>query len=110
MRVHLIKDSTILEYASTHATSMLPFLRWLSGIKGADWNIPADIKKSFNSADLLGKGSNRVIFDIGGNNYRIICRYHFGEREVHLFVCWIGTHRAYDELCKKNEQYTIREF
>jgi mRNA interferase HigB len=51
-----------------------------------------------------------VVFDIGGNNYRMICKYVFGEREIHLFVCWIGTHADYDALCKKNEQYTISKF
>lgn len=76
-------------------------------IKTADWEKPEDIKMTFNSADPLGKGSHRVIFDIAGNNYRMICKYAFGEHEVHLFVCWIGTHAEYTKLCGKNEQYTI---
>jgi mRNA interferase HigB len=34
----------------------------------ADWNEPGDISETFRSADLLGNGSNRVVFDIAGNN------------------------------------------
>ncbi|WP_424964445.1 type II toxin-antitoxin system HigB family toxin [Ekhidna sp.] len=41
---------------------------WLEVLRHADWNEPGDIKKTFAKADLLGGGSNRVVFDIGGNN------------------------------------------
>lgn len=56
---------------------------------------------------MLGNGTSRVVFDIGGNHYRLIASYAFGERQVHLFVCWIGTHAEYTKLCAKNQQYTI---
>ncbi len=65
---------------------------------------------TFRKTDILGNGSNRVVFDVGGNKYRMICKYFFGEKQVHLFVCWIGTHKDYDELCDFNEQYTISNY
>lgn len=74
---------------------------WLWVIKRVDWNSPEDILSTFNSADLLGNGTNRVVFNIGGNNYRMICHYVFGEKQAHLFVCWIGTHAEYDKLCRE---------
>ena len=110
MKVHLIKKQTIEEYVAANARSRSSFNTWLSLVKYADWNQPADIKKTFGSSDLLGNSSNRVIFDIGGNNYRMICKYAFGENQVHLFVCWIGTHAEYDELCNRNLQYTVNTY
>lgn len=107
MKVHLIKEKTIRNYVLGNAGSKIPFQEWLTRLKKADWNKPADIKKSFPAADLLGKSSLRVIFDIGGNNYRMICKYAFGETNIRLYVCWIGTHGEYDELCNKKEQYTV---
>jgi mRNA interferase HigB len=107
MKVHLIKKQTIEEYSENNSRSRLPFADWLEKLKYADWKMPSDIRKTYNSADLLGKASNRAVFNIGGNNYRMICKYAFGERQVHLFVCWIGTHREYDEVCNGNEQFTI---
>lgn len=92
-----------------HAGSKVSFGIWLEILKGADWYKPGDIKRTFGSADLLGEGCERVVFNIGGNNYRIICKYLFGSKMVHLFVCWIGTHAAYDKLCERNEQYTVIE-
>jgi mRNA interferase HigB len=107
MRVHLIKKQTIEEYVSNHARSRSSFALWLTALKNADWHEPSDITKTFGAADLLGNGTNRVVFDIGGNNYRMICKYAFGDKTVHLFICWIGTHAEYDKLCGKNEQYMV---
>ena len=110
MKVHLIKEKTIRNYITEHAGSKVSFEEWLSKIKLADWNLPGYIKNSFPTADLLGSGSFRVVFDIAGNRFRMICKYGFGDNEVHLFVCWIGTHAEYDKLCKEEKQYTINVY
>ena len=110
MRVRLIKKQTIEDYFADNTQSKSPFDNWLTAIKYADWNSPGDIQLTFGSADLLGKSSNRVVFNIGGNNYRMICKYHFGEKYVHLFICWIGSHRKYDSLCDNNKQYTVNDY
>jgi mRNA interferase HigB len=107
MRVHLIKRQTIEDYVGGQARSKPSFANWLTALNNADWNKPEDIRQTFGSADLLGGGSHRVVFDIGGNNYRLIGKYNFGKKQVHLFVCWIGTHAEYDHLCNRNEQYTV---
>ena len=99
MRVHLIKRQTIEQFVVIHARSGTPLRDWLGKIRYADWESPTDIKDTFNSADLIGNGSNRVVFNVGGNNYRLICKYAFGATQIHLFVCWIGTHAEYDKLC-----------
>ena len=106
MKVHLIRKESIEEYTGHNAQSRTSFSEWLTKTKNADWNKVTDIQDTFPSADILGNGSNRVVFNIGGNNYRMICKYAFGERQVHLFVCWIGTHAQYDKLCDKGEQYS----
>ena len=107
MRVHLIKEKTIRKYIQQHAGSKASFEEWISKIKMADWDLPGDIKKTFPSSDLLGSGSVRVIFDIAGNRFRMVCQYGFGEKEIHLFICWIGTHAEYDKICKAEKQYSI---
>jgi mRNA interferase HigB len=65
MKVHLIKKGTIEDYVDLHVQSRSPFGDWLTKIDFADWKIPGDIKRTFASADLLGFGSNRVVFDLG---------------------------------------------
>lgn len=107
MKVHLVKKQTIEEYAQDNARSRVSFRLWLLTLTGADWNSPEDILKTFGATDLLGSGCDRAVFDIGGNNYRMICHYAFGEKQAHLFICWIGTHAEYTKLCKEKKQYTI---
>lgn len=106
MKVHLIKRDTVEEFARQNAQSRTALEEWLTKVKNAVWEKPADIQNTFRSADLLGRGSSRVVFDIAGNHYRMICKYAFGDKQAHLFVCWMGTHAAYDKLCNDNEQYT----
>ena len=110
MKVHLIKQQTIEDYAHRNARSRPSFEIWISVLKYTNWNEPDDICKTFSSADLLGNGTNRIVFNIGGNNYRLICKYVFGKNQVHLFVCWIGTHAEYSALCKQNKQYDINRY
>lgn len=87
--------------------SKVSFAEWITKLKLADWQEPGDIKNTFPAADLLGRGTARVVFDIAGNRYRLIGKYAFGETQVHVFVCWIGTHAAYDTLCKEEKQYSV---
>lgn len=107
MKVRLIKRKSIEDFALQNARSRSSFRIWLTLLKQADWNEPGDIADTYGSADLLGNGSNRVVFDIAGNNYRMICKYHFGITRLHLYIKWIGTHAEYTDLCDNNEQYTV---
>ena len=72
-----------------------------------DWNEPNNIISTFNSADILGKGSDRIIFNIGGNNCKLVCKYHFENMKVHLFVKWIGTHAEYTKLCNEGNPFDV---
>jgi mRNA interferase HigB len=63
-------------------------------VKAARWaNSPA-VEQMFGSADILRNG--RVVFDIGGNKYRLVAwvNYQYGV----VYVRFIGTHREYDKI------------
>ena len=106
----MLKKKTIENYSQSNAGSKASLILWLKKLRQADWNGPNDILETYPSADLLGKGSNRVIFDVSGNHYRMVCKYWFAGTFVHLYIKWIGTHAEYDELCRKNRQYTIEDY
>jgi mRNA interferase HigB len=110
MKVHLIRKETIEVYTLQNARSRLSFEDWIEKLKSADWEKPADMRQTFRTADLLGRSSSRVVFDIAGNSYRMIGKYAFGDRQVHLFICWIGTHAEYNGLCAANGQYTVNNY
>lgn len=110
MKVHLIRKETLKAFTKHNAQSRTSFEEWYTKLKYADWEVPADMQATFPSTDLLGKGSHRAVFDIGGNKYRMIGKYAFGDRQVHLFICWIGTHTEYSKLCNSGEQYKVNDY
>lgn len=100
MRVRLQLKLTVEKFADNHSNGKRHFYKWLASIENADWEEPKDMLETY-SGNLLGNGSNRIIFDIGGNGsnaYRIICEYMFGRKLVRLYVNWIGTHEEYNSL------------
>jgi len=58
------------------------------------WKTMADVRQDFPSADFVG--GDRLVFNIGGNKYRLVCLVHFGRPT--LFVLWVGTHAEYDRI------------
>ncbi len=71
-----------------------PLKSWLQEARIAKWSRWEDIKARYRSADWVG--NNRVVFDIGGNKYRLIVRVNFASQTI--FVVFIGTHEAYDRI------------
>ncbi len=110
MKVHVIKLKTIQDYTDDHKHSFVHFGVWVRMISHADWEKPQDMVSTFGSADILGNKSERVVFNIGGNKFRMICSYYFGQRNVHLYINWIGTHAEYDKICSENLQYKIDNY
>jgi mRNA interferase HigB len=110
MKINVVTKHTLDIYAVQNSQSRGPLNIWLEGLKNANWKTPGDIISTFNSSDLLGRGSKRVVFNIGGNKYRLICKYHFGNTRVNLYVMWIGTHSEYTNLCKLDKQYLISDY
>lgn len=67
---------------------------WVDEVKQASWSQPADIKEKFRSASILK--NRRVVFNIKGNDYRLIVSvaYRFGA----VYIKFIGTHTQYDAI------------
>ena len=104
MKAHLIREESIWEFVSNNAISKGPFDKFLVKLEITDWNIPADIKSTFSYSDIICEGE-RVVFNIGGNDFRMICGLKFRTNVVILYIKFIGTHAEYTKLCKakKNE-------
>jgi mRNA interferase HigB len=71
-----------------------PILAWYRHAAKADWASPADVKADFGTASILK--NHRVVFNLGGNKYRLIVRINYPYRVV--YVRFIGTHAQYDDI------------
>lgn len=67
---------------------------WYAETKKARWKGPHEVKAQYKNASIVGK--DRVVFNIGGNKYRLVAavKYNF---EI-VFVRFIGTHSQYDSI------------
>lgn len=77
-----------------YADSQASLEAWYQEVKDAVWTSPAEIKAQYGNASVLQAG--RVIFNIGGNKYRLVVKINFPAQIV--YVRFIGTHKQYDEI------------
>lgn len=77
-----------------HTDAREPTLAWYRHALRADWGAPADVKREFGTASILRDG--RVVFNIGGNKYRLVVWINYPYRVV--YVRFIGTHAQYDRI------------
>lgn len=67
----IVANKTLLnDFVQTHAQSAKPLNRWLSKVEAVVWNNHTELKQMFPSADYVKNG--RYVFNIAGNNYRIV--------------------------------------
>jgi mRNA interferase HigB len=95
----IITHKAINQYVELHADAKLALDEWYIKTENSQWNCFADIKKTFNSIDNLG--NKRYVFNIKGNNYRVIALVLFVPKIV--YIRFIGTHAEYGKIknCSK---------
>ena len=71
-----------------------PLSAWHAMVSRAEWVGPADVKAIYGSADFVA--DNRVIFNIGGNKYRLVVHVAYAYKRV--LVKFVGTHAEYDKI------------
>ena len=93
--MQIIALQTLKLFWERHPPAEKPLRVWYATVAKAEWAGPADVKDQFgNTVDLVA--DNRLIFDIGGNKYRLIVRASYEYKAVQ--VKFIGTHAEYDKI------------
>lgn len=92
--MRIIAKRALRAFWKRHPQAKGPLEAWHQEVARAEWERPADTKAQFRSASFLGE--NRVVFNIGGNKYRLVAKINYPYRIV--YVRFIGTHKAYDEI------------
>ncbi|MCF8297866.1 MAG: type II toxin-antitoxin system HigB family toxin [Saprospiraceae bacterium] len=92
--MRIFTKRTLQEYWKKHPACELQLLTWYKVVKNINWNSFDEIKTLFGSADYVG--NNRVVFNIKGNEYRLIAKFNYEKGWV--FVRFIGTHAEYDKI------------
>jgi len=96
--MRIIAKKTLREFWEKHNNSEQALKSWYQEVNNANWANFNELKKVYPSASILKE--NRVVFNIKGNNYRLIVKFNFDFQ-----ICWIrfiGTHAEYDEVDANN--------
>lgn len=94
--MRLIAKSTLRRFwvQKRYADAQGPLEAWHDEVCTAAWKTPQDIKELYASASICG--NNRVVFNIGGNKYRLVVEVQYVAGIV--WVKFVGAHAQYDKI------------
>ena len=99
--MHVISRSTLIAYYTKNPQAKIALEDWYVKTSRATWNSFADIKRTFNSVDNVGK--QHYVFNIKGNDYRLVVVIQFTPKRV--YIRFVGSHAEYDRI--KDIQRTV---
>ena len=92
--MRVIAVGTLKAFWERHAQAEQPLKAWYDEAKAAIWMTPQDIKSSYASASFIR--NNRVVFNIKGNDYRLVVAVAYKIQIV--YIKFVGTHAEYDDV------------
>jgi mRNA interferase HigB len=92
--MRIIARRTLREFWMRHPDARGPLAAWYQEARHAAWKSPSAVKAHIRSASIIR--DNRVVFNIGGNKYRLVVKINYGYEIV--FIRFVGTHRQYDAI------------
>lgn len=94
--MRIIAKKTLKEFYSNanYIDSQSSLESWYHEAIKSSWSNPNEIKAQYRHASLVG--SNKVVFNICGNKYRLIVKINYLSQII--FIKFIGTHKEYDKL------------
>ncbi len=96
--MRVVSKKKIVDYYSKNINAKVALEEWYKKVLKFNWENLNELKEDFPSADYVG--NHRVIFNIKGNDYRLIAIVIYVSRK--LYIRWIGTHAEYDKIDVKN--------
>ncbi len=95
--MRIIAVGTLKAFWTKHPLAETPLRAWYAEASRANWSTPAEIKAAYRDASFIG--NKRVIFNIKGNDYRLVVAVHYDK--TRMFIRFVGTHSEYDKINAK---------
>ena len=94
--MHIISKKKLVNFwvDPSHRNAEQPLKAWYAEAKHAVWKTPVDIKAHYRHASIVG--ANRVVFNIAGNKYRLVVKFHYNTGVG--YIRFVGTHAEYDKI------------
>lgn len=92
--MRVIVKSTLRTFWTKYKDCEEQLKSWYKEAEEAHWKEPRDIKRDYPTASFLP--DNRVVFNIKGNNYRLVVKINYDYGIV--WIRFVGTHGQYDKI------------
>ena len=92
--MHIITRKTLRQFWERNPDAAEVLKDWHDNAEHANWTSPQQVKTDCPSASIIG--GDRVVFNIKGNNYRLVVHIRYRSRQV--YIRFIGTHAEYDRI------------
>lgn len=98
--MRVIARSTLLRFIDSltalkdQGAVKIALAAWFHEVRKARWTNSSHIRRQYATASIVS--SDRVVFNIKGNAYRLVVAVDF-ELSI-IWIQWIGTHDAYDRI------------
>ncbi|MGF1639193.1 MAG: type II toxin-antitoxin system HigB family toxin [Cyclobacteriaceae bacterium] len=101
--MRIIKEKTLATYCklSKYKQAEESLKAWVYEVRFSSWDNANQLKTKFGNASIIS--SKRVVFNIKGNDYRLITDIEYKLKII--FIVWFGTHTEYDKIDAKTITY-----
>jgi mRNA interferase HigB len=96
--MRIISKSRLRDFWRKHPSAETALMEWYKVVERADWKNFSEIRDTFRHADSY---CDCVIFNIKGNDYRLITIVIYPAR--HVYIRYVLTHAEYDKGKWKND-------
>jgi len=90
--LRVIAKKVLRDFWIRHSDCEQQLKSWYREAAKSEWKNTNEIKKDYPMASILK--DNRVVFNIKGNNYRLVVKINFHYQM--MWIRFVGTHKEYD--------------
>lgn len=95
-----ISKTRLVSFYQKHPEAKEKLEAWYRACKACQAANFSELKQTFNTADYVPE--KYTIFDVGGNDYRIVAVIHYNTQKV--YIREVFTHAQYDKWTKQNRR------
>ena len=92
--MNIIVKRSILYYTDKYKAARVPLLTWYNEFLKQEFHNFNELKSVYGNASIVA--NNRVIFNIKGNDFRLIVSVNFNQ--LAAYIIWFGTNKEYDRI------------
>jgi mRNA interferase HigB len=102
--MNIIVKRAVLYYIDKYPNAKTALLVWYNEFLEQEFKNFNELKEVYDNASIVA--NSRVIFNIKGNDYRLIVSVNF--KQLAAYIIWFGTHKEYDKIDTKIIQFDTK--